>query len=199
MNSILSKTIIFAVGAAIGSAVTYKLVKDKYERIAQDEIAEMREYYRKKHEPMEEEFVEPEESIVKITDADKRDYAAIVSRYTNDISEITEKGGVEAMEDDDEEYDDKPVIILPEDFGEIADYDTVTLTYYADGVLEDENCDIIEDASDLVGDDFAEHFGEFEEDSVHVRNDKYHTYYQILQDIRTYAEANSINSHKDDE
>lgn len=197
MNSILSKTIIFAVGAAIGSAVTYKLVKDKYERIAQEEIAEMREYYRKKHEPMEEEFVEPEESIVKITEADKRDYASIVSRYANDISEITEKGGVEAMEDEDD--DDKPFVIPPEDFGEIEDYDTQSLTYYSDGVLEDDQGNVIENPSDLVGDDIGDHFGEFEEDAVHVRNDKYHTYYEVLLDIRTYADANSINSHKDDE
>ena len=197
MSEGLKNTIIFAVGAALGSAVTYKLVKDKYERIAQEEIAEMREYYRKKHEPMEEEFVEPEESIVKITEADKRDYASIVSRYANDISEITEKGGVEAMEDEDD--DDKPFVIPPEDFGEIEDYDTQSLTYYSDGVLEDDQGNIIENPSDLVGDNIGDHFGEFEEDAVHVRNDKYHTYYEVLMDIRTYADANSINSHKDDE
>ena len=33
-KSILNKAIIFAIGAAVGSVVTYKLVKTKYEQIA---------------------------------------------------------------------------------------------------------------------------------------------------------------------
>ena len=36
---------IFAAGAAIGSAVTWKLIKTKYEKIANDEIREMRDFY----------------------------------------------------------------------------------------------------------------------------------------------------------
>ena len=34
MNSSIKNLFIFAVGAAIGSTVTWKLVKDKYERLA---------------------------------------------------------------------------------------------------------------------------------------------------------------------
>ena len=195
MNSTLSKTIIFAVGAAIGSAVTWKLVKDKYEGIARDEIAEMREYYRKKNDPIEVErgTGEYDKSIVNI-DVDTSDYDKyrnIANRYSN---ENEEKGGEESMEDD-----DKPYVILPEDFGEMDDYDIQSLTYYADGVLEDDQCNIIENPDDLVGKDFADHFGEYEDEAVHVRNDKYKTDYEILLDVRTYAEAASVNSYKDSE
>ena len=195
MNSTLSKTIIFAVGAAIGSAVTWKLVKDKYERVARDEIAEMREYYRKKSEPIEVErgTGEYDKSVVKI-DADSSDYDKyrnIADRYA---VEKEEKGGEESMEDE-----DKPYVILPEDFGEMDDYDIQSLTYYADGVLEDDQCNIIENPDDLVGENFADHFGEYEDEAVHVRNDKYKTDYEILLDVRTYAEAASVNSYKDSE
>lgn len=195
MNSTLSKVIIFAAGAAIGSAVTWKLVKGKYERVASEEIAEMREYYRKKQESVEvtNESVEPEESIVKIDKVNRAEYENIANRYSGSYKS-EEKGGEDDMEDD-----DKPYVIAPETFGEIDDYDTETLTYYADGVLEDDQGHVIEDPDDLVGKDFADHFGEYEDDAVHVRNDKYHTYYEILQDTRTYEEATSFNSHKDDE
>ena len=44
-KSILSKVFIFAVGAAIGSAVTWKLVKTKYEKIANEEIESVKEIY----------------------------------------------------------------------------------------------------------------------------------------------------------
>ena len=194
MNSTLSKTIIFAVGAAIGSAVTWKLVKDKYEGIARDEIAEMREYYRKKNEPTEKEGSgEYDKSIVNI-DAD----VSALDKYRNLANQYSvekeEKGGAESMEDE-----DKPYVITPEEFGEMEDYETASLTYYADGVLEDDQCNIIENPDDLVGENFADHYGEFEEDAVHVRNDKYKTDYEILLDVRTYAEAASVNSYKDGE
>ena len=46
MNNKLLNVIMFAVGATIGSAVTWKLVKDKYEQIANDDIASVREEYK---------------------------------------------------------------------------------------------------------------------------------------------------------
>lgn len=45
MNKKLFGVIMFAVGAAIGSAVTWKLVKTKYEQIADEEIQSVREEY----------------------------------------------------------------------------------------------------------------------------------------------------------
>ena len=39
MNSSIKNLFIFAVGATIGSAVTWQLVKDKYESLANEEIA----------------------------------------------------------------------------------------------------------------------------------------------------------------
>ena len=49
-NTILSNIFMFAAGAAIGTVVTWKLVKTKYEQIANEEIEEIREYYRSKNE-----------------------------------------------------------------------------------------------------------------------------------------------------
>ena len=39
----INKILIFAAGVAIGSAVTWKLVKDKYKKQADDEIASVKE------------------------------------------------------------------------------------------------------------------------------------------------------------
>ena len=38
MNSYIKDTLIFVVGAAIGSLATYKLVEEKYRKLSQDEI-----------------------------------------------------------------------------------------------------------------------------------------------------------------
>lgn len=192
MNSTTSKVIIFAAGAVIGSAVTWMLVKTKYEQIANDEIAEMREYVRSKQEPKEPS--EPEKSIVDIQEVEKHEYVKLTSNYLEQINENIEKGGAEEME---EEY--KPHVITPDEYGEEEDYDTVTLTYYADGVVEDDQCNIMPDPEEILGEDFGDHFDEYGIDSVYVRNDELKIDYEILRDIRTYVEANSIGSYKDDE
>lgn len=194
MNSTLSKVVIFAAGAAIGSAVTWMLVKTKYEQIANEEIAEMREYVRKKQEPKE--ASEPVKSIVDIQEIDKAKYVELTSEYLNSMaageSNYIEKGGAEEVE---EEY--KPHMITPEDYGEEEDYDTVTLTYYADGVVEDDQCNIMADPEEILGEGFADNFDELGVDSVYVRNDELKIDYEILRDIRTYVDANTIGSYKD--
>ena len=47
----------------------------------------------------------------------------------------------------------------------------------------------IEDVDDVVGEDSLNHFGEFEEDSVYVRNDERKCDYEILLDHRRYADV----------
>ena len=45
MNRKIINLIIFTVGAAIGSAVTWKIVKDRYEKIVQEEIKSVKEVF----------------------------------------------------------------------------------------------------------------------------------------------------------
>ena len=45
MGDAMNKIFIFTLGAAVGSVVTWKLVKDKYARIAQEEIDSVKEVF----------------------------------------------------------------------------------------------------------------------------------------------------------
>ena len=74
-------------------------------------------------------------------------------------------------------------------------YRTVTLYYHADGVLTDDQNEIVEDADDVVGTDFSEHYGEYEDDSVCIRNDAKRTDYEILYDPSTYHSGVNKNPH----
>ena len=85
----------------------------------------------------------------------------------------------------------EPKVISPYDFGELDGYHQIELTYYADGFLEDDDYNIVEDAEELLGPDALNSFGEYEEDAVFVRNDFLRTDFQILRDYRTYEEARS--------
>ena len=94
MNKGLIATLAFIFGAGTGAAVTYKIIKDKYAKIAEDEIAEMREYYAQK--TAKEEELASKDKIAK----NNRDKGDIVE-YARKINE--------------ERYSIKPVEELEED------------------------------------------------------------------------------------
>ena len=83
----------------------------------------------------------------------------------------------------------KPYVIAPYDFGTLDDYHQIELTYYADGILEDAEGNIVTDADELIGPKALTTFGEYEEDAVHVRNEYLRTDFEILRDYSTYDEA----------
>lgn len=191
MNNTLSSIIIFAAGAAIGSVVTWKLVKTKYERIAQEEIDSVKEVFsrqeKKLTEPEKENAVEVEldsQTINELEEVIANSGYANYEPYTKE-----EKGG--------KSYMDVPYVISPEEFGENPDYEQVSLVYYADGILADEVNEVIEDddVEDIVGSGSLTHFGEYEDDSVFVRNDNMKTDYEILLDVRTYADSINKTPH----
>lgn len=177
MNNFVTKFAIFTVGAAIGSAVTWYFTKIKYERIAQEEINSVKEVF-SKHKSAPENTVD-----TKIENPEMTEYKSIVQNYT---SENEEEGEPETM--------DKPYVISPDEFGD-SDYEIISLTYYADKVLTDETGDIVDDVEDLVGYESLNHFGEYEEDSVFVRNDALSTDYEILLDPRNYSDVANIPPH----
>ncbi len=204
MRNKIINVLVFAVGAAIGSAVTWKVIQTKYERIMQEEIDAFKESYAEcmdncdviddcEHDEADEETekqinwdeledLDEEEDDDK-SNNDLREYARLIEQYTK------EEGGAEDMSKD---AANMPYVISPYDFGELDGYSQVELTYYADGTLEDDEYNIITDSDELLGPKALYTFGEYEDDSVFVRNDRLRADFQILRDYRTYAEARSI-------
>lgn len=213
MNCKLINALMFAAGAAIGSVVTWKVVKTKYDRLIQEEIDSVKEAFAEvygEHDdksddehPEEDEEDEPKEVGHQIdwseledldeeeeeyvpTQEDLLEYASLVHNYHD------EKGGAH-------EVKKEPYVIAPYDFGEVDGYSTVELTYYMDGILEDDEYHIVTDADELIGPKALNTFGEYEDDSVFVRNDYLRTDFQILKDYRTYDEAKHIGPDRVDE
>lgn len=188
MSGTLSKFLIFATGAAIGSVATWKIIEARYKQIAQDEIDSMDEYYRNKY-GVESTEKEVEESQTAEDAIDIREYAKELAKnkYTNYSGMAEDDGEVNNVE--------RPYVIPPEEYGELSGYDAITLYYHADGVLTDDQNEIIEDVDDVVGADFSDHFGEYEDDSVFVRNDAKRVDYEILYDPSTYQSGINKNPH----
>lgn len=175
MNERLTNLLIFAVGTVVGSAVTYTLLKTKFEQIAQDEIEEVRNLYLKKTEELNESNKETS-SESKVSEYEK---ALNDLKYMNDIEDEKEE---ESMKED------KPYVISPNEFGELDGYETNSLTYFADGVLTDDTNTVIDNVDEVVGTDSLTRFGEYEDDSVFVRNDRHECDYEILLDNRRFSD-----------
>lgn len=74
-------------------------------------------------------------------------------------------------------------VIPPVEFGVYEEYERISLTFTSDGYILDEDDSVMEDVSDIIGmdeEDVASHFGEYEDDSVFIRNNEREAYYEIL-------------------
>lgn len=183
--------IFFIVGAAIGSAVTWKLTKTKYETMADEEIKSVKEAFSRRE-------AERARSKPDINTLSERilEYKYPGGRIRDVSAEEYDKDEIVEIEVDDL---NKPYVINPENFGEIFGYDTVCCTYYADGVLTNEFDEVIEDVDDVIGLESLKHFGEYEDDSLFVRNDQLETDYDIVREYRKYSDLFDDSSHSAEE
>ena len=166
---------LFVFGAAAGSVPTWYLTKKKYEKIAQEEIDSV-----KKTRRAEIKFVDD----TSITPKEEKEYSDIVNNqgYLKYTGSSNNKGKDKTVI----EQSERPYVISPDEVGELEDYETVSLTYYADEVLADEQDHMIEDLEGTVGEESLSHFGEYEDDSVYVRNDRLKCDFEILRDERFF-------------
>lgn len=203
------KVIIFIGGVAAGSFVTWRLLKEKYIRQTQEEINEVREHYRKKKESEEvtvdsngaTETNEKPDLIAyaaKLTKKGYIDYTdpkSIVKATGDTIDAVVQKTNEESLDPvilNDPSYQ-PPYIISPEDFAIDDEYTIVNLNYYIDGVLTDEDDNIVENVDDVVGLENLNHMGEYEDDALHIRNENYKCEYEILLSRRLYHDTTEVN------
>lgn len=158
----------FLVGIAVGGIGTYLYMDYKNKNTFDREQLAMEKANSK------EVFTKDKPEIKQVYEKLAKDYSAISKTKEEDPK--TEKTDLNA------------VLIPPEDFGDDESYDQVSLYYTEDAVLVDDNNERIDNPADLVGSDYASHFGDFEDDAVYFRNDKYKTYYEILRSLKKYSE-----------
>lgn len=179
----------FAAGAAIGSFATWQYVKTKYERIAQEEIDSVKETLLgiKKETEDDADDSEEESKSNDVKTGKSESFIDYSSYSTPDTSKKNEYVNKDLMKKAAEQ--DRPYVIMPEEFGEEDDYECYTLFYYSDGLLVTADDEVITDIEETVGYDSLNHFGEYEDDSVCVRNDVLKKDYEILLDQRSYKKA----------
>lgn len=180
MNNNVKTFLAFVAGAAAGSFAAWKLLEKKYKRIADEEIESVKEMFGRK--------MQKNEAEEKVAEEETK-YGDVVSS----LGYVKETKNEEVQED--MASDAKVYVISPEAFGEYG-YDTVSLTYYADEILTYATDNkIIKNVDEVVGHNSLKTFGEYEDDSVFVRNENMKKDFEILLDTRRYSDIFSRRPH----
>lgn len=174
---------IFVIGVVAGTFAGAQIAKNKYEEIANEEIEEIRAYYKEREKEVKEveepKTIEaPEEEEVK---EEIKEYSNIIRRGNYVANDEEEQTNIQYA----------PYTIDPSEFGKDGEYDTMTCTYFADGVLVDDVDQEFEDWDLHVGKHHVDIFNEFPEATcVYVRNDLDGMDYEILKDDWCWSDFN---------
>lgn len=187
------KALIFIGGAVTGSLVSWYFTKKKYETLAENEIAKMREGYRQKNKELAERArIKPDISEVTkdrftihqedVDLAEKEEN--LIAKYAEE-SEPTGEENISPNDDIIEFIDDG-------EFASMNGYEKVNLVLYEDDVLANEMSDDIVLVEDTVGQQAIDDFKHYNPEAFYVRNNQLMTEYEITRDHRTYEEVTGI-------
>ena len=208
------KTLLYFIGGVVvGSAATFLLARKVFEDQKEQEIASVKEAYEKRHGII---FTEETKKDAEMAQKNTRIKADMITSSNiiadngySDKNKMTQynlfsnppdakdiHNGIDEGEDlkvdpggPKEGLADKPYVISPSEFiNEQPYYDKITLEYYEDDVLCNAiSEEIITDINTTIGLESLNHFGEYEDDVVYVRNEKWSTDYEIIFQHRPFA------------
>lgn len=185
-----------------------KHYESKFNKIAMEEIAEMREHYRKKASVASEKvsleeivaeqgYTEPRrEGLVNTPPLAPKPNLEQMKPKTKAEEIIQQKNVFDSEWNQEFEISqripDRPYIIHRDEVGEIDGYTGVTLMYYeGDNVLVDEDNKPVENKSVLVGDDNLSRFGHGSGDSnlLFIRNNSLQVDIEVIRSEQSWAEV----------
>lgn len=184
----------FAAGAVVGAGAAYFCLKEKFKMQAEDEIRQMRDYYKKKMDELENDDEEEEsenehssyssfDSLIKDEEAKKAyvNYNTVNPEASMTKEEFDEMRERAMMTQAPEDEHDEPYILTVEEFEDgKAGYDSIGLSYYeGDDTLVDEAEDMVE-VDETVGSENMEWFKASGVDAMYIRNDRVGCDYEVI-------------------
>lgn len=195
---------IFIAGALLGGVSASVVTKKRCEQKAEEEIQSVKEMFKRKierdkalQEVEQESKHDIQEEAEEVEEQEEPERLEIEYVYNNMVKcyeprPINCPAWDEAVAKEQEEEAKRreefrkiqyePEVIDAEEFGTLEDYDMVTLTYFADGVIADDLDEIVDDYEQLVGTEFIKIFNDFDATTVYVRNDEWRIDYEIIRD-----------------
>ena len=82
----MKEFIVFAAGAAIGSVITWKVLKDKYEKLAQEEIDSVKEAFSRREKKLNSDLDEANNQVIEAKKDIKKAEAKAYKQITQEIA-----------------------------------------------------------------------------------------------------------------
>ncbi len=188
MNNAVAIGIGVGIGLILGGSGSFivcnTVIRKRYDQQLEIELAASKEVYRrlikKLKEDNKKEIAEAETKVKSNINLNK---PSLEIQRTNYMSIAKEYGNIEKTS----AVRIEP--ISPEDYGLLEEegFTTEELYYYADGTLASEYDEVIEDPN--YAGDFRDHFEDYEDDEVYMRNYTDKIDIHILKSAKTYKEA----------
>lgn len=208
---------LLTLGAAVGSAITYVLVKNKYERISREEIESMRNAFEMQYGNSLEECSDEETDISEEVPEIKPEHPEVdfnvYKQLAGQYDRVNYNGYSEPKKEDEKSMDNNvnnhtiyPVDTAIDNFKPIPDpvysnisivsgynidefdEEIITLYFTADGFLVGEDSEIQEPYQKYVGEEFRNYLREGGSDEIFVHNSTYSVIYDVLRSAKTYDE-----------
>ena len=209
----MNKSVIFflgiGAGGIIGGVVGFFLAKKKYEHLADEEVKSVKDTFSKyfEHDKVKEDklshmpapetssVVQEEHKDTPIVDYSAR-YQSSINRYSSSVPNEHDKLPETSVVSGDPA---NIFIITPKEFNE-SEYNAVTLFYYKDGVLSNDNYEPLNavEITSMIGDQALDSFGTYGTDSVYVQNDNNKTVYEIILEDDNYTDIVANDAPRDE-
>lgn len=187
--SIIKNLFIFASGVAAGSVATYFIVRKKCELEYQEKYEKDKEGFERMAKQLESDCMAATVNLNK--EIAKKEAKDIIKENDYHKESETPKE-VEAM------GNESVRVITPNEFDEFYSDDdwNEPITFYVttDGVIFDEDENELENPDSILVPNIESHFGEYERDSVYVRNYDTRTDYEILRTLKSWKE---VEAHRE--
>ena len=198
MNGFVKGLIWFAAGAATGAGVTYLICTKKYQELYSSGMENISNHYRKKYATLEEKVEKTVERVETAEVAEpKKPVAADLSKEAMKQYKQEPVNYAKTVKPDPIDIhapaEEQPVVpkeagikyIPPETYYDAhSQYDHVELEYFEgdDRLFEQGDLDSEYTAPNTIGEDFRNHWGEFDgdEDVLYVRNEKLGTDFIVI-------------------
>lgn len=192
----MKKGFIFLGGLITGAVMTYFAMKNKCEEYIQNEIKEVKDELHNRHNDDENDVIDVDKTEEVNDTEEVKDTENVENHqeYNELINEYAPENEVEISEIKREDDSRFAHIVTPEDFGSIEGYDYDSLYWHPNNVVTNNTDTEIIDSDELynlVGMSWSEiksHFGEYEDDTVFVRNNDLKCDYEILRTIEDFEE-----------
>lgn len=212
MKNLFIFTISSIIAGVVGYKVGYSKCKKHYDGLADAEIAVVKEALEKHYEKRISELkknsigtvkdtVAPTQKIKRPMNTKAIDEITVGTDYGKQYRTQTEPDRIPGVPGNDikhlkkEELDTtKPYVISPEEFHD-SEYECVTLYYFADKVLTDEDHNQLNNIGIIGGYPILDQMGIYDSDCLYVRSEKTGIDYEILLEERMFSNIRPLGVH----